>query len=51
MQQPAEHSDGCRLTCAIRAEEPEDFSCTRLEADVVHGAEVAEAFHEILNLH
>ena len=41
-QQPREHADRRRLAGAVRAEEAEDAAARDVEADLVHGGEVAE---------
>ena len=48
-QQAAEHANGRGLSGAVRSEEAEDFALVRLQVDVVHGHEVAEALDEILD--
>ena len=43
------HADEGRLSCAIRAEQPEDLSFLYVEGDVVHGCEVAVFFDDVVN--
>ena len=38
------------LACAVRAEEPEDFSPFDAKTDIVHGRDAAVAFRDVLDL-
>ncbi len=49
-KQRGKHLDRRRLTRAVRPEERENLPFRDIERDIVHGREIAELFHQMLDL-
>ena len=49
-KQSAQDADGGRFAGAVGPEESEDLALRDLERDVVHGDEIAEALHQVLDV-
>ena len=49
LQQAAQHANGGGFARAVRAQESEDFAAADVEIDMIHGDEIAEALHQVVD--